>query len=137
MTSAPGSRLAAKIACRSEPRPLSLRLSTVKVLSKVRSSRTRSHGLNEACVVLRRRAGRVDGRSQERIPTVSPPMRATRANGSGLYGSGREQPMQPGEEKKNGGVAVFPHGPDLIRPKKSSESPAGSPRDEQPEPVYP
>jgi hypothetical protein len=39
MTSAPGVVLAAVIAARSEPVPLSARLVTVKVLSKVRSSK--------------------------------------------------------------------------------------------------
>jgi hypothetical protein len=41
MTSAPGWVLAAVIAARSDPGPLSARLVTVKVLSRVRSSRAR------------------------------------------------------------------------------------------------
>src|SRR2546421_10587117 len=47
IVSAPGLRLDRRTACRSEPAPLSLRFSTVKVLGSVRSSRGISRGTKE------------------------------------------------------------------------------------------
>src|SRR5436305_1181412 len=72
MTSAPGVVLAAVIAARSEPEPLSARLVTVKVLGTVRSSSTSRRG--------RKERGRGSVRREERgcgprRPRTEPPLR--------------------------------------------------------------
>ena len=80
--SAPGLTLASRIACRSESRPLSARLWTVKVLRTVRSS-SRSTLNGAARDRLRRRVGRCpfsmpDGTKRERVDRSQDDIRIAR-----------------------------------------------------------